>query len=537
MIDPKQIVEMVAHAKCDLATNFKTLDLLEGNLEPYVMASLKAQLSDRVFQYAKQRLVPINVFPRYIEKLTNIYQTGVTRSVENGDQSDIDLAGWYEKELHMNQRMHVANKMYNACKATLIHPYITEDGPELRIIQNDRFIVCSNDPIDPCKPTMVILIAGKDDKHRETYWVYTEYEFMVVKSDDTIDYEAMAAMGIPDGINPYGVLPFVYINSSPLRLRPIPDMDSIRITELVPTMLTDLNLAAMFAAFSINYITNGQVENLTYAPNALWFLKSDDPEKDVQIGSLKPEVDYQDVLNLIQSELSLWLGTKGIKSGAVAQLTQENYTSGIAKIIDEADTYDVRQQQTVFFQEGEHELWELILRDMHPVWVAQGLVENRTLFSPKATVQTKFSIMPVGTQRTQIINDQIAEYGAGFTTRERAVSALNPQMSMQEIEQLLAVIDSERSVPDAKNLLNGAQVSSSVDILTAAAIGTIPRDSAKALLMNAFAMDDAMADEMLGSIGKGFTPTTIEGNVSRLGGNNGNQVATGSSKFAGTTNA
>lgn len=452
MIDPKSIVhEVELHGKY-LRSHFKTLDILEGNLEPYVVDALRRQLSPKVFSHAVERMVPINILPRYVEKLSNIYQTGVTRSIVGGSDQDTELLGWYEKQMSFNRTMHVGNRLYNACGSCLVHPYITDMGPRLRVIPNDRFIVCSDDPIDPTKPTKVILLAGQDDLNRKVYWVYTKDQFAVVKSDESIDYVAMAELGAPDGVNPYGALPFGYFNSSAFRLCPVPDQDTLRMVEYIPVALTDLNLAAMFSSFAITYLINGQTENLVKAPNAMWFLKPEDPEKDVEIGTLKPEVDYAEVINLIQTELSLWLDSKGIKAGAVGQLSAESASSGIAKIIDEADTFDVRQEQTVVFGAGERDLWKLILNDMHPVWVAQGRVENRTLVSPEAEVETRFAIVPVGTQRSQIITDQKAEYDAGFTTRTRAISALNPHMTMTQIEELEAEIDEERGGNDVEQV-------------------------------------------------------------------------------------
>jgi hypothetical protein len=446
MINAKAVIAAVRAQGESLQANYKMIDLLEGNLEQYVTRNLERLLSPRVLKYALERMVPINIIPRYVDKLSNIYQTGVSREVQGGNEADSELLGWYEKELHMNAVMHQSNRLFNACRSSLIHPYITEDGPALRVIPNDRFVVVSTDPIEPTKPTMVILLAGKDEKSREIYWVYTDSEFAVIKSDESIDFQAMEQMGLADGLNPYGILPFIYINQSHLRLVPVPDYDSIRMAEFVPAALTDLNLAACFASFSMTYIKNGEVSDPTYAPNALWFLKADDPEKDVEIGTLKPEVDYQEVLNLIQSELSLWLGSKGIKTGSVGALNVDQAASGIAKVIDEADTFDVRQAQTVLFGHAEHELWEMIFRNMHPVWVSQGLVENRTMFTSTAEVLTRFAVVPVGTQRSQLIQEQRDEYAAGFTTRSRAISALNPQMSASQIEELEMEIDEERGI-------------------------------------------------------------------------------------------
>jgi hypothetical protein len=452
MIDPKSIVrEVEAHGQY-LRYHFKTLDFLEGNLEPYVIDALRRQLSPKVFLHAVERMVPINILPRYVEKLSNIYQTGVTRTVVGGSEQDIELLGWYEKQMSFNRTMHIGNRLYNACGSCLVHPYITDLGPRLRVIPNDRFIVISDDPIEPTKPTKVILLAGVDNLERKIYWVYTKDEFAVVKSDETIDYAAMAELEVPDGVNPYGVLPFGYFNSSAFRLCPVPDKDTLRITEFVPVALTDLNLAAMFSSFAITYLINGQTENLVKAPNAMWFLRPEDPEKEVTIGTLKPDVDYAEVINLIQTELTLWLDSKGIKAGAIGQLTAESASSGIAKIIDEADTFDVRQEQTVNFGSGERDLWKLILNDMHPVWVAQGRVDNRTLVSPESEVETRFAIVPVGTFRSQIVADQKTEYEAGFTTRTRAISALNPHMTMTQIEELEAEIDEERGLVDVEQV-------------------------------------------------------------------------------------
>lgn len=450
MIDPKFVTAAVKQHSDTLQANYKMLDILEGSLEPYVVNSLKAMLSPRVLTYALQRLVPINIVPRYVDKLSNIYQTGVSREVINGDQSDADLLSWYEERLEINNCMHQANRLYNACRASLVHPYITADGPAVRVIPNDRFIVVSTDPVNPTKPTMVILLAGKDHAERDVYWVYTESEFAVVNSDGVIDYAAMSAMGV-DGSNPYAALPFVYTNQSAFRLVPVPDNDTIRMAEFVPAALTDLNLASCFASFSMTYIKNGEVTDPVYAPNALWFLKSDDPEKDVEIGTLKPEVDYNEVLNLIQAEMSMWLGSKGIKSGAIGQLTAESAASGIAKIIDESDTFDVRQAQTVAYAKAERQLWDLILNYMHPVWVAQGLIENTSIFSSTASVVSRFAVVPAGVQRAQLIQDQRDEYAAGFTTRQRAISQLNPQLTMSQIDELIADIEAERNPPEVTN--------------------------------------------------------------------------------------
>jgi hypothetical protein len=460
MIDPQYVVSTVRKQAKDLGTFYKTLDILEGNLEPYVVDSLRRTLSPQVMKFAVERLMPINIFPRYVSKLSTIYQTGVMREVANGSDADSELLAWYEQQMNINTIMQSANKLYTSCRSTLIHPYITDEGPRIRAVPNDRFVLCSDDPIEPTKPTMAILLAGQNSKGC-VYWVYTQNEFAVVHEDESIDYAAMNEMGLGDGQNPYGVLPFVYVNSSDLRLRPVPDIDSIRMTEYIPIAFTDLNLAAMFASFSITYTKNTKIENMVYAPNAVWNLKSDDPDKDPDLGTIKPQVDYAEVIDLVETELSLWLDSKGIKAGSLGDVNGGNVSSGIAKVIDEADTYDVRQGQSLRFQMAEKHLWDLVLRYMHPVWTSQNLVSNRHQFSASASVTTKFALPIVGTQRMEAIQEQQAEYAAGFTTRSRAIAALNPQMTMKEVEDLEMEIDMERGMP--MEALDASQTSESSD--------------------------------------------------------------------------
>jgi hypothetical protein len=84
---------------------------------------------------------------------------------------------------------------------------------------------------------------------------------------------------------------------------------------------------------------------------------------------------------------------------------------------------------------------------MHPVWTSQGLVSNRAQFSSGAEVDVKFTVMPVGQARRELIDEQMAEYGAGFTTRVRAIQTLNPQMSQSEVDELITEIAAERTIP------------------------------------------------------------------------------------------
>jgi hypothetical protein len=55
-------------------------------------------------------------------------------------------------------------------------------------------------------------------------------------------------------------------------------------------------------------------------------------------------------------------------------------------------------------------------------------------------------------------------------------------------------------------MMNGAQIQSLVQVLTSAADGSLPRDSALTVISSVFPLTPAQAEKMLGSIGNGFVP-------------------------------
>lgn len=445
MLSPKDVIELVQNKAAQLSHNHNLIDVFNGNLTPYIIKDLKSQLSPQSFEQQMHRLSPINLLPKIIDKLTNIYQTAVTRQVVDGSETDAELLSWYVNSYAANEYMNTSNELLNLCKTSLIYPYVSRGRPKLRVILNDRFVVYSADPIDPNIPTHVIVLGDKIDG-KDIYWQWSADGFQISDSDEKLRLDLMKAFN-NDGSNPIGRLPFVYANESKHALAPCPDSDLLRMIKLIPIMCSDLNLAAMFQCFSILWTIDLNDTNLKFAPNAVWALKSDPTsDKKPEIGSIKPQVDYDQVLGLIQSQLTIWLSTKGIRAGSVGTLTTDNFASGISKLIDEMDTYEARQKQTGIYLKAESELWDLTLNYMHPYWADSGQIDNPARWTPTATVSTKFAVQLPAQSRGVAVRDLRDEYAAGFISRRGALAKLNPEMSDAELDALIIEIDAERTV-------------------------------------------------------------------------------------------
>lgn len=451
MIDPKNVKKVVdAYAKT-LCFNRDLLDIFQNNLAKYIIEEIRKQMSIETAAFAIARLSPINILPKVIDKLTNIYQTPVIREMNGGTEKDQKILDFYEKEMKVNSAMDRANEIFNLTNgACLVQPFLYKKKPRLRAIKPDTYVPYSDDPTDPTIPTDIILVfKGADDK--PYYWVYNAFYIYCCDEDGNYLNDKMMANGMYDEltgtvntVNPLGTIPFVYINSSGYCIAPSPDEDGLQIIKLLPVMLTDLNYAAMFQSFSIVYGINVDEEDLPNAPNAFWRFKKD-PTTDASptIGVLKPEVDYSQVLSLIESQLSMWLGTKGIRASSIGKLGPENIASGISKIIDEMDTYEAREKQVIEFQGGEEQLWDLTLQKLNPYWIATGQMDNVGIVTPTATVSTKFTTqLPLQT-RGQVVIDLKTEVEAGFISQRGAIKMLNPDLTDKEIDELIAEIEAE----------------------------------------------------------------------------------------------
>jgi hypothetical protein len=395
--------------------------------------------------------------------------------------------------------------------------------PRLRVIPSDKFLALSEDSQDPTVLTTVVIYQGKyrptpTGGERRYFKAVDKFQFIYFDEDKRDITPMFTSVDNPDGLNPYGALPYVYINKSEDRIMPIQDTDTKRMAVLIPTLLADTNYASMFQAFSILYGIDVSDQGLKMAPNAFWTFKTE-PGSDAkpEIGSIKPDMNVEGSLSLIASQLAFWLNSRGIRPGAIGEITASNFSSGISKMIDEMDTVDDRKTQVPHFKMAEESLWDLVLHKMHPVWAASGMLENKTPFAPTSFVTVTFPDQVPLSRRGELVKEAAEEINAGLTTNRRAIQRINPELSEEEVDNLMEEIGGVNEVEvegDPSTLattnaaggtvqqlsLNGAQVESLVQIIERVSTGLLPKESAKAIIKAAFAVPDEQINSILDSI-------------------------------------
>lgn len=426
-----------------LKHNQDLLEIYEGDLLKFVKADLANQLSEKSYKAVQHRISPINLLRKLVEKLSTLYNNPPARTITPETDDQKAALAYYEKELSIDSVMTNANEMFNLYKNAAIEFYLDGIKPRMRVIPSDRFYVCSLDPVNPLKVTHFIKVMGEYEK-KSIFYIYTDEEFLIVNQDGKVMTELMATYNNPNGINPYKKIPVVYMNRSKYELMPRPDSDLMTMVRLFPVLLSDINFAVMFQSFSVTYGIDVNFDNIEHSPNAFWSVKSDpESDKTPQIGTLKPEVDIQDVMAYIHDQLKLWLNTRNIRAGELT--SNDKSMTGVSKAIDEMDTTEDRKKQITHFEQAESDIWYLIINHLHPVWKQMRGYELKYDFAFKTEVSAKFGEIKSFVSETEIIDQNIKLIDKGLRTRKKAIMQIE-KVGEEEAEDILEDIAEESSV-------------------------------------------------------------------------------------------
>jgi len=450
--------KQVKDASDRLELNERLYDIYEGALLNELMSALYDDLGESSSEQARTRAVPINILRQIINKLSQIYQNTPRRSIDPENQSELELLEYYESKFNINPKLNYNNELQNLFGYSFQQVVLNKGKPTTRAIPNHSFVPVNLNPKDPTEANVIILLMGKSSDSSganevDIRWAWSDEQFVIFDSQGELRPDIMAEkMQIDfeqiDFVNPYGRIPGQYLTISQNSVMPKPRADLLQLSLLIPMLLTDLNFATKFSIFSILYGIDVNDENLKMSPAVFWRFKSDpNSDKKPEIGSIKPDVDIDKVLNLASTELALWLQSLGIRPGAVGKLDGDNFASGISKVIDEADILDHQSKQTEIYKAFESEFWDTVLKYVHPIWSINDQFDPlapNTLFNMNSNVITVFTKKIPFHSRGALAKDYMVEIEGGLISRKEVMRRLNPELSEAKIEEIQQEIDEEK---------------------------------------------------------------------------------------------
>lgn len=451
---PDLLNHVKAHYESHIVLNTKLIDICNGNLLPYVQDSMQIELNPRAYQRSKERIAPINILKKLQTKTSKVYAEAPDRRLFTENQIDQDLMDIYIEDWNLDAQLTYVNELLVINKYAALEPYMNEGMPELRVLSAKDFIVYSDSIINPNQMTVFIKFMGSIQKEVSqpninglaSKALETEFKsvaiFHAYSDDEVIVFDEDGDI-LNQEINDLGVIPFVYIRTNPNQLIPTPDSDNLPMVTLIPKLIADLNYSVMFGCRSQVVAIDVELDNVEFSPDSMWILNSVPGEnKSPSLDTIKSDVDVEKVLELITSQLGMFLDSKGISTGSVGKATVQNAASGISKLIDESDATAINRTYKKIFKGTERNLWKL-LPIMHNKWINSGESDLRIDFSSDFRPVTTLTDSQVVPNRKETLEELKIEQELGLMDKEAALRRLNPDLNDEEIQELLEAISTK----------------------------------------------------------------------------------------------
>ena len=413
-----------------------TKDVIKG-------AILKEFKKPETVNELMSRLVPLNIMNKVISKLAGVYKEAPLRSISSKDEKEIEFLQTLEDGMELNMRMKEANRYFKMNKRALIEIYLDDEGiPSLRVLPAHTYEVFSKGTKKKSIPNIIVKI----DEANEKLIFWSDESHWVTNLKGEVKAEAMKAMDNDEGENPYGVLPFEYINESSTSVNPIQDDDLLSVSVAIPVLLTDLLFGLKYQCWAIIY-TIGKVGDIPFNPNSVIQLEFGEDGQRPELNSIKPDIDSDKLLNVVMALVSLILTTKNLSVGSVSDgVTVNTVASGISKMLDSAESVEDKKDQQAYFLKAEQNLFEK-LKVLLPKWREAGNVHEDYDFElpEDFSVSTSFQDPRPLMTEDEMISNSAKKVEKGFSTIKRELQNLYPDMDKEAIDLLYKEVLDERA--------------------------------------------------------------------------------------------
>lgn len=446
-LTPKQAIEytMSSENRSRISADYDRFVVFNGQLRDVVKKAIaKEFVLAETIKSLSDRIIPINITQKIINKLAMVYMQPPMREPGDQDVGDQEMLDQHADSLKMNRRGKLANRYFKLHKHTAWEPFLDKEGvPRLRTMPSHTYTPISIDKRQPEKPDIFVkhLRIDKDAKEsRFAFW--SDERFIILNGNgDVVDGE-MRALENPQGKNPFGVVPFTYISEEEDgRTIPIPDDDLITVQVAICILLSDLSFASKYQLWSIFVCKGGKVTRESFNPNSIISLP---PGADFT--AVKPDIDSDKSLTMIENILGMLLTTKNLSVGDISGVVKAEGASGIAKMLDRAETTEDRRDQQAIFIDAEKEFWRKYSKNILPWWVNSNQInpEFAGAFSPDFELSINFKDPKPYIGDKEKVEIEKMKLESGLTTMDRALKNVHPDMDDAQIQKLKSDIEAEK---------------------------------------------------------------------------------------------
>jgi len=283
--------------KARRANTVMLIDYYGGDQEKYIAPYIKIDQKLDAFPFYWTKLTS-----RIIDKKSEVYKLAPQRTFGDKTEQDEPYQDITKKK---NIRLKVAEQQTNLLGTIGFRPFKTENNTFDYLMVRD-FQAVFDVGIDPVAIRYPVATAANERDVIYMYWS-DEFNFLMTADNVTIkETEQLERFGVPeDGINPYGVIPFVYLHNKEI----IDDFwntagnaDDLANANLHINMkLTEMSHKYRFKSFNPVYITgvDAKSSDVKFGYDRLLAIEP----ADAKVGNLSTDHLFMDDIEVIKFEI------------------------------------------------------------------------------------------------------------------------------------------------------------------------------------------------------------------------------------------
>lgn len=419
------------------ANEFKNYQVYEGKLRKFVKASVQEKYPRTHKDYT---VASYNLLKKITNKKAKAYKKAPSRKLDKDTEtkSYADLI----KKAKLNQAMKLVDRYHNQ------HRYCA-----IGVIR-DREVLSENKVKDSfsfwalAPHEFVVhrdlngniygwsIPTGRDKDYN--YWtMWTKESHIKIKTKNYTSFEIVPHVNNPNFINPYGIIPFIYVPADSSGVYPETSTlveDSIEVNTNLSVYLTSGNM--QIGQLVIKHPSGQTIENVTMGlRTALDLPQHGDGQTKTEAEYIAPSPNLEGHKNSILLFMQLILDENGLTNAKVGAAEGETFTSGFDRLISNADVQDIIEENQGIYVEVENDIYQII-KAMH-------LKDNMHTFTAES-LNTVFTIPEIMLADSEKLDNLGKKKSLGLWFLWELILEANPNLTIDEAKEKATELKKEQ---------------------------------------------------------------------------------------------
>ena len=485
----------------------------------------------------------INLARRIVKQEAGVYRHAPERIFTGLTPAQVEIMEQIYEDMEINAMLQKSNQYYKLQGQNNIQIIPVDGKLKIRVLMNHHFDVVpkSSSP----ETADAYILSGYDklivlptptegtDGTNEMIADPNDYQATLktyVLWSDEFNYLFDENGNVLGGVtpNPIGIMPFVDIS-------PAKDFEFFvrlgsSVTEFTiqfNAALTDMSQIVRMQGFAQAYMIAEQASmptSMKIGPMIAvkMALNPDNPGVRPEFGFAQPNADIAGSLQYLESLVALFLSSRGLDPKIVsAKGESAKFNSGLERLLSMLEQFDASREDFTTYMNAEKKIFEIVKAYLNTYSGTEILQYNIGIIPDSAGVEVKFhspEMIKTDADKLGLIEKRM---DLGLISQIEAISqdrgvdesqALEYKQKMIDEPQLIASMSEKSLSSNKKDVLNGAQVTALVDVMSKVTSKVISPDAAANVIQVAFGLDKETADRIVNSSAK-FSPEYIPGDI------------------------